>query len=93
MIAKEVVLFLPMTEAVELRTRDLVKVYEGYSLCGSDIGRPLGLWFAHDFTFLIVGIPRRERHEDSIGTLLTDVSDITVQVMAIAIDGIIHLFA
>ena len=41
---------------------------------------------------MVVGITGCERHKDGIGTFLTDVTDITAQIVAIGINSIVYLF-
>ena len=76
---------------VELGTRDLVEIDEGYTLGGCDIRGPLGLRFADDTSIRTKGITRSERHENGVGTCLTDITDIQTQIVTIAIDGIGYL--
>ena len=87
------VLLLPEAVAIEFRARDLIQVNKGHAFGGSDIGTPLGLRLADDESLVVAGIARGEGHEDGIGTLLTDLTDIAAKVVTIAIDRIRYLLA
>ena len=91
MVAIEMVFLLPGTEAVDLGTRNLIEVHEGHTLCSCDIRGPLRLRLTDDAPVRTIGITGRERHQDGVGTCLTDILDVKAQIMAVAIDGIRNL--
>ena len=91
LIAEEMVVHLPGAIAVELRAAPFVKVDEGHALDSGDISRPLRLGLAHNPALVIVGIARRQRHQDGVGPFLTNLADIASQVGAIRIDGVLLL--
>ena len=94
LVAQEVIVHLPATERVELPATNLVEVDEGHALHGSDIGRPLRLGLAHDLArLLVVGIAGRQRHQDGVSPLRTNLTDILAQVGAVRIDGVLLLRA
>lgn len=90
MILIEIVFLFPFAKAVELGSRDLVQVDEGYALLGSDSLQPLRVDLSDDLSRLrVVGIARRERHEDGMCAGFAAVVDISTHIFAIGVDRLL----
>ena len=90
MILIEIVFLLPLTKPVELGSRDLVQVNEGHTFLGGNGLQPLRVDFPDDLSGLrIVGITRRERHENGMCAGLAAVVDKPAHILAIGIDRLL----
>ena len=92
-VAKEVILLLPVAVAVELAAGNLVQVHVGHVEFFRQLGQPLRLRLAHDVPVSIEGIARRERHQDGMCPLGAYLADVAAHVVAVAVDGVLPLRA
>ena len=94
LVTVEVVVLLPRAVGIQFQSAALVQVDERHALDGSDIGTPFRLWLAYGLArLLVVGIARRERHQDGVGPSLPNLLDVFAQIGAIAVDRVLLLCA
>ena len=93
LVAQEMIIHLPSTVAVEFCPTHLVQIDEGNTLSVCHIRSPLRLGFPNNLALIVVSVARCERHQDGVGSFGTNLADITAQIVAVAVDGIVHLLA
>ena len=92
MVGEEMILFLPMTIAVEFGSRYLIQINERNSFLLSHLLCPQAESLVHtdNLVVLIVGITWSQRHQDRVSTQRLTVVDVFAHVFAVGIDGLLH---
>ena len=87
------VLLLPTAVAIELFCRHFVQVDIRHIEFLRQGCQPLRLRLAHDVAVFIESIARRERHQNGMSTTGTYLADISADIVAVAVDGVLTLRA
>ena len=91
-VGEEMILFLPMTIAVEFGSRYLIQINERNAFLLSHLLCPQAESLVHtdNLIVFIVGITWSQRHQDRMSTQCLAVVDVFAHVFAVSIDGFLH---